>query len=295
VAQQPIFSIVIPTYNRPQQLAACLQAVARLDYARDRFEVIVVDDGSAEQVTPVVAPWRNHLAVTLLQQANAGPATARNAGAERAQGHFLAFTDDDCVPDARWLHALAAHVTTSPGSLIGGRVLNAFPHNPYAEASQHLIDYLYVYFNDDSKPGRFFPSNNLAIAAERFRTVGGFDPSFRLAAGEDRDFCARCQEAGYPLRYAPEAVVHHASALNLRDFLQQHFRYGRGALQFQRTRARQEQKPDLVKPFSFYQHMILSPGTQREGWQTLVLPLLLILTQGATAAGFYWEWLKQKM
>ena len=100
VKNPPFFSIVVPTYQRPVQLAACLQALSRLDYARERFEVIVVDDGSPTPPKAVVESLRDRLQLTLHLQRHAGPAAARNAGAMRARGKYLAFTDDDCLPAA---------------------------------------------------------------------------------------------------------------------------------------------------------------------------------------------------
>src|SRR5687767_5128657 len=105
------FSIIIPTYARPKQLAVCLEAIARLNYPRDRFEVIVVDDGSESPPEHVVKSFSERLSLTLLAQPNSGPASARNTGAWEAKGEFLAFVDDDCAPDAGWLRGLEAHLT----------------------------------------------------------------------------------------------------------------------------------------------------------------------------------------
>ena len=77
MGQQLLFSIVTPTYNRPERLATCLQSIAQLDYPRDRFEVIVVDDGSKTPIEPVITPLRDRLNITLLKQLNSGPAAAR--------------------------------------------------------------------------------------------------------------------------------------------------------------------------------------------------------------------------
>src|SRR3712207_1403127 len=96
----PFFSVIVPTYERPAQLAACLGALARLDCPAASFEVIVVDDGSAAAPGRRLDEFRDLLDVRLLTQANAGPAAARNRGASEARGSFLAFTDDDCAPDA---------------------------------------------------------------------------------------------------------------------------------------------------------------------------------------------------
>ncbi|MBA2450110.1 MAG: glycosyltransferase family 2 protein, partial [Chloroflexi bacterium] len=141
----PAFSIVVPTYNRPRQLADCLQALAGLDYPRERFEVIVVDDGSATSLEPVVERFREKLSLTLIRQPNAGPAAARNVGAARASGQFLAFTDDDCRPSPDWLEAFAKSFGPRPDAALGGRTLNALPANAYSTATQLLLEYVNAY------------------------------------------------------------------------------------------------------------------------------------------------------
>ena len=142
----PFFSVVVPTYNRPERLASCLTAIAEQDYPRDRIEVVIVDDGSAMPMNEVVRPFESRLEVTLLRQQNAGPAAARNAGAQRAKGPLLAFTDDDCMPSADWLSGFATRLAETPNAMVGGRSLNALPNNVYSTASQALIDYLYSYY-----------------------------------------------------------------------------------------------------------------------------------------------------
>src|SRR4051794_19726519 len=104
----PFFSVIIPTRDRPEQLVACLRSLGALAYPRDRFEVIVVDDGSTTALEPIVGRSRGELHLALLKQSNAGPAAARNTGAAHAKGEFLAFIDDDCSPASDWLQALAA-------------------------------------------------------------------------------------------------------------------------------------------------------------------------------------------
>ena len=236
VREAPFVSIVIPTHRRPAQLAACLTSLGTLDYPRDRFEVIVVDDGG--NMSPdSVAPFRPRLDVTLLNQAHSGPAAARNHGARRAKGELVAFTDDDCVVDPRWVRALAARFDGS-GNAIGGRTLNALPHNVYSTASQILIDYLYGYYNPVAEDAVFFASNNLAVSRREFLAIGGFDESFGRAAGEDRELCDRWRGLGHGMIYAADALVHHGHELTLRRFCRQHFNYGRAAVHFHRARTR---------------------------------------------------------
>ena len=150
----PSVSIVIPTYGRPGQLAECLRSIAQLDYPRDRYEVIVVDDGGPSLLDPVVAPFRAQVSLTLIRQRNAGPSAARNAGAERASGEYLAFTDDDCLLDPGWLGALAGVWKESPDCMAGGLTLNA-AEGISSATSQLIVDVVYRHYNADPAHARF--------------------------------------------------------------------------------------------------------------------------------------------
>jgi GT2 family glycosyltransferase len=260
-----------------------------LDYPRDRFEVIVVDDGSEPPPEGVVASFRDPLDVMLLTQPRAGPAAARNAGAAKARGEFLVFTDDDCAPAPDWLRTLASRFATSQDRAIGGRTLNALPNNLYSTASQLIVDYLYTYYNADPDRARFFTSNNLALPSDRFHAIGGFDTTFAHAAAEDREFCERWLHHGYPMTCASEAVIYHAHALTFRTFWRQHFNYGRGAFRFHRLRAQRGSGYLKLEPLSFYLTLLRYPFSQARGQQALLLVTLLMVSQAAIAAGFLWE------
>jgi hypothetical protein len=101
---------------------------------------------------------------------------------------------------------------------------------------QLIVDFVYAYYNADPSQARFFASNNLAFPADRFRTFGSFDTTFRTS--EDRDLCDRWLYHAYRMTYASEVVVSHAHQLPLRTFWRQHFNYGRGAFRFSRARGR---------------------------------------------------------
>jgi GT2 family glycosyltransferase len=284
----PLFSIIVPTHRRPQQLSACLQAMARLDYPRSGFEVIVVDDGDTVP-KELISPFKASLDVTIVTQAHAGPAAARNRGSARASGRFLVFTDDDCLPAADWLRTLAVRFEKIPERAIGGRTLNALPDNPYSTTSQLLIDYLYGYYNTDTNQAQFFASNNLALPAERFRDVGCFDAIWQRAAAEDRELCDRWLQQGLQMTYAEEVIVYHAHPLTLRTFLRQHFSYGRGAFWFHRVRACRGLGHVKLEPVRFYRKLLLYPFTRKQGMRAPFIMGLLILSQLANAAGFFWE------
>lgn len=279
------FSVIIPTRNRPAPLARCLAALARLDYSRAQFEILVVDDGGNQPLIDTLAPFQDAMNVTLLTQEHAGPAAARNTGAARANGTFLAFTDDDCAPAPGWLPALESKLNALPRCAVGGKTLNILDENIYAAASQLLIQYLYAYYNRNPEQARFFASNNFAVPRELFLKIDGFDVSFPRAAGEDRDFCDRWLRNGDQLVYAPGAVVYHANALTLKTFLRQHWGYGQGAWHFHRTRAARGEEPLRVEPLRFYGNLVLYPFSQKQKHAPR-LSFLLLVTQVVNLAGF---------
>ncbi len=289
ILDQTDFSIIIPTRDRQHQLAACLKAIAHLTYPRSRFEVIIVDDGSKTSLEALIDPFRDLLDLTLLTQHTAGPASARNRGAARARGRFLAFTDDDCAPAKTWLQALAEQFAEVPDHLIGGRTLNALPRNPYSTASQAVISYLYTYYNKDLNCARFFAANNIAVPAASFHAIGGFDTIYTRAAAEDREFCDRWLYSGYRMSYAPDALVYHAHALTFRTYCQQHFNYGRGADQFHVARAQRDKGRIKLEPFSFYVDLLSYPFGHRMGQCSFSLLTLLLTSQLAHGLGYVCE------
>lgn len=282
------FSIVIPTYNRPDRLEQCLRSIGQLGYPRDRFEVIVVDDGSQLPLTPIKTQFESGIPLRMIRQENAGPASARNTGAAVARGHYLVFTDDDCQVHPDWLNSLGETLSQNPSALVGGCTLNALPENVYSTASQLLIDYLYHYYNQLKGKPTFFASNNFAVPRDQYHKLGGFDTSFPLAAGEDREFCDRWLALGHTMVYAPTMQVFHAHYLTLKKFWRQHFNYGRGAFWFHQVRARRHHQPIQVEPLSFYLQLLTYPIRRRSS-SALFLALLLGLSQLANIFGFVWE------
>lgn len=288
-------SVVVPTRNRRPHVEACLRALTSQSYPRDQFEVIVVDDGGDVPLRPTLAPFDAQLRLQLIEQRRAGPARARNVGARRASGTLLAFTDDDCEPAPLWLAALSRSYSQCQDCAIGGGVVNALKSNACSSASQLLVDYLYEYHDATPSPGRgpaaprFFTSNNLAVPAALFHAVGGFDESFPLAAGEDREFCDRWQAHGYRLLRAPEAVVRHAHALSLPTFWRQHMNYGRGAFHLRRARIARGAPALELEPFSFYRRLVTYPMRAPRHQPAPVLMTLMVVSQVANALGFALE------
>lgn len=283
----PFFSVIIPTCERPAQLATCLQALTRIDYPRERFEVVVVDDGSEHSPEAVIGRFQGQLDIRLLTQKNTGPAGARNFGAAHARGEFLAFTDDDCTPDANWLRAFAGYFAETPERLLGGRTCNALTLNPYAETSQMIIEVVYAHYNANANDARFFASNNFALPAERFRQLKGFNESFTTS--EDREFCDRWLTRGFGMTSAPEAIIHHAHDLTLRALWRQHFSYGQGALRFHRARSDNGHGSFKPDPRFYLKLLRASASRTRKTRAAVQLTALMCWAQLANAAGFFYE------
>ncbi|WP_181280515.1 glycosyltransferase family 2 protein [Aphanothece hegewaldii] len=283
-----LFSIIIPTYNRPERLKTCLESLTFLDFSYKQFEVIIVDDGSVEPLDPIVNNFKEKLQIKLIRQNNAGPASARNKGASQAQGEFLVFTDDDCQVDSNWLKIFSQGFEKNSTALLGGHTINYLSKNLYSEASQLLVDYLYDYYNTDSQQACFFTSNNFALSKELFQTVGGFDTNFPLAAGEDREFCDRWLFHNYPMQYLPKAIINHSHHLTLSKFWRQHFNYGCGAFYFHQVRSQRNQQKVKVEPFSFYLDLLLYPFKISAPLPKIPLAFLLFLSQVANISGFFW-------
>ncbi len=273
-------SVIIPSYNRPQRLERCLEGLAAQVPSSGAFEVIVVDDGSEPRVEETLHRFHGRLQLLVLRQDNAGPARARNTGAKHARGEWLAFLDDDCVPRPDWLRNLGAAATQHPGCLLGGQVHNACPENIFAEANHRLAETTGDWFRRTNSPLQFFASNNFVVPAADFQEVGGFDPIFRLAGGEDRELCSRWLQSGRSLAEAREAWIDHYHPQDLGTFLRMHFRYGSGAAHLHRRRK--------SSPWAFVSSRLYGRVLKaflRKGADPRPF-LLLLLSQAATFTGY---------
>jgi GT2 family glycosyltransferase len=279
MSQVDRWSVVIPTRGRPGPLRRCLESLGRLDFPGDRFEVIVVDDGGGvdDRLVESAGPR-----VTVIRQEHAGPAAARNRGAAAAAGPYLAFLDDDCVVTPGWLRGFARAMGEHPGSAVGGRVVNGLPDNLFSTATETMIDHVRRAFAAERPEQRFVTSNNIAVPRDEFLRVGGFDERFRLAAAEDRDFCARWLASGRDVVVADDAVVEHAHDLNLASFFAQHFAYGRGAYAFRSHDTTGSR--GLGSPL-FYLSLVSDPLRRRRS-RAFGLSAALVVSQVATAAGY---------
>jgi glycosyltransferase involved in cell wall biosynthesis len=265
-------SVVVPTRDRPGPLDACLRALDA-QTAPD-LDVVVVDDGSLD-ATAVAAVVGRHRGVRLVRGEGRGPAAARNLGARAARGDLICFTDDDCRPGPGWAAALRRRADGGADAVVGP-TRNGRPRSPLAAASQAVTNHLTA-ATLDARAGTvaFGPTSNVAVRAAVHERVP-FDEDYPLAAGEDRDWCARLAAAGVALAWEPDAGVDHHQDLTLRTFWRQQSRYGRGAHRFHGGRGRQ--------PARFYLDLVRTGFAAGPRAGTLVL-----VAQAATAWGLLAE------
>jgi glycosyltransferase involved in cell wall biosynthesis len=279
-----VISVVVPTRNRHEPLERCLRALAA-ERPDGGLEVILVNDGG-DPLPPALA--NGGLDVRVIDQSQAGPSAARNAGAAAARGPLLVFTDDDCEAAPGWLAALERRLAAEPDAVVGGREVSAHPDNTWATASQVLIDHLQRWYNRDPRHARFVTSNNLAMSAETFEALGGFHTGFPDAAAEDRELADRVVRSGRGLVYEPRAVVRHRQRLTGRTFLRQHYGYGRGAYRLLRVRRAAGDRM-IFEPPRFYAQLLAAPLSKPGGREGLLLGALVVLSQLAHTAGFVSE------
>lgn len=194
-------SVVIPTYQRPLLLMDCLAAIARQRFPHEEFEVIVVSDGPDRLTRQIVDSWTHTglLDITYFPLAEKkGPAAARNAGWKLASGELIAFTDDDCQPDAYWLCGLWEFASGQPPAAYTGRVIVPVNEQP--------TDYEMNIMQLETAE---FVTANCACSRKVLEHTGGFDERYRMAWREDSDLYYSILATGFPVEHVPEAMVVH--------------------------------------------------------------------------------------
>ena len=240
------YSIIVPVYNRPDEVDELLQSLTTQSY-KD-FEVVIVEDGSTHKCKDVCDKYADVLALRYYDKPNSGPGQSRNYGAERAQGEWLIILDSDVVLPEGYLESLppspshrggaAIGTTSQEVSPMGGDLegaLGAFggpdASHPSFTPVQKAISYSMTSFfttggirGGKKKLDKFFPrSFNMGIKREVYMQLGGFS---KMRFGEDIDFSYRIVESGYKTALIPEAWVWHKRRTDFRKFWRQVYNSG---------------------------------------------------------------------
>ncbi|HNS10364.1 MAG TPA: glycosyltransferase [Candidatus Ozemobacteraceae bacterium] len=198
-------SVIIPAFNAATSICACLDALSTQKTDR-KFEVIVVDDASTDDLSFITAQYAGRLRLQLLRlQTNSGPGAARNAGARVAAGEILLFTDSDCVPAPDWLEKMLAPMT-DPGLTGVKGVYQTFQNDLWARLAQLEFEERYEKLASHGEID-FIDTYCGAYRKSVFLAAGGFNPELRQ--NEDVDLAFRIKKAGARFLFAPEARVAH--------------------------------------------------------------------------------------
>ena len=209
----PDLSVIIPTYNRYAVLASCLSALEQQSLAKDRFEAIVVDDGSTDGTERLCQGLSMSFRLVYLRQVNAGAGAARKLGTEAARGEYLLLFNDDTIatPDLLGEHLRVQREHAHDKCAVLGHF-----HYPRQASKRALSSFFatrrFLFPQAFLQPGfyreaAYFIGCNLSIRREAVLGAGSFDPQFRVA--EDTELGVRLEQQGYRILYQPQALAWH--------------------------------------------------------------------------------------
>lgn len=201
MSETPLVSVVIPHFQDLLSLELCLAALDAQTLSRDKFEIIVGDNASAEGEAEVARVLNGRAKLVIVSERGAGP--ARNGAVALARGEILAFTDCDCQPEPQWLtEGLAA---LSHHDFVGGG-MRVLVNDPKGMTPTEAFEVEFAFNNEAYVTQKGFTvTANLFCPRRVFDAVGGF----RVGVSEDFDWSQRAIEAGYTIGYAPLALVGH--------------------------------------------------------------------------------------
>ena len=215
-----LFSIIIPVYNRPQEVDELLESLCSQTF--NDFEVVVVEDGSTETCEAVCQKYADRLALHYHFKPNSGPGPSRNYGAERCQGEYLIILDSDVIVPENYLEIVKDELDRDPCDAFGG----PDRAHPSFTPIQKAINYAMTSFfttggirGGKQKLDKFYPrSFNLGMKKSVFEALGGFAP---MRYGEDIDLSTRIFANGYSCRLFPDAFVYHKRRVKFSSFFRQ--------------------------------------------------------------------------
>jgi GT2 family glycosyltransferase len=229
---------VVPTYRRPGLLSSCIESFDQ-QTEPPSFEVVVVDDGSADDTASVLRalastrPWLRWAS----QPVNRGPAAARNRALADATGELVLFVDDDIVasPSLLRTHVQRHDAADDDRLAILGRVdwhpsLEITPFMRWLDRSGLQFAYdTWLTPGPVELPAAAFYTANLSVPRQLVLDVGGFDERFPFAAYEDMELATRLTARGLRMVYDPTALAYHRRAIDRRTFVQRMARVGESA------------------------------------------------------------------
>ncbi|MFY0603308.1 MAG: glycosyltransferase [Flavobacteriaceae bacterium] len=220
------FSIIIPVYNRPQEIEELLSSIQIQEY-RDFFEVIIIEDGSDLKSDRIVEKYASAISISYYEKDNSGPGDSRNFGMRKAKGNYFIILDSDVILPSQYLQVVSNQLTKKYTHAFGGPDA---AHKSFTSL-QKAINYSMTSFfttggirGKKKSIGKFQPrSFNMGFSREAFEKTKGFSD---MRAGEDIDFTFRLWESGFETQLISEAFVYHKRRNSIPSFFRQTVAFG---------------------------------------------------------------------
>jgi glycosyltransferase involved in cell wall biosynthesis len=223
----PKYSVIVPVYNRPEEVRELLESLTRQTIPD--FEVIIIEDGSSVCCDDVVDEFRDQLTIEYVIKPNSGPGPSRNIGYARARGSYFVIFDSDCIIPPRYFEAVEKELRAEKLDAWGGPDRAHQNFTKLQQAMGYTMSSVLTtggIRGGKKRMGWFQPrSFNMGISREVFEKTGGFKFD-RMA--EDIELSIRMKKLGFHVGLIPEAFVYHKRRTSLRQFYHQVYNFGRG-------------------------------------------------------------------
>ena len=224
--KQLSFSIIVPVFNRPQEIEELLESLSNQDFEED-FEVLIIEDGSSITCKDVIEKFQSKLRLQYHTKENSGPGGSRNFGMDKAQGNYYIFLDSDVILPKQYLSEVSKKLESSYTDAFGGSDAARSKFTILQKAINYsMTSYLTTGGLRGHKKGvgKFQPrSFNMGISREVFEKTQGFS---KMRVGEDIDLTFRLWEFGFETQYIENAYVYHKRRSTLKQFFNQTYSFG---------------------------------------------------------------------
>ncbi len=220
------FSIIIPVFNRSEELDELLQSIVKQQCETD-FEVLIIEDGSENKSDSLVEEYKNFIKIKYFYKENSGPGESRNFGTKKAMGQYFIFLDSDCILPNNYLNIVYQTLKQKYTDAYGGADAAHASFSSVQKAINYSMTSLLttggIRGNELARNKFQLRSFNMGISKKAFLKTGGFD---QQRIGEDIDLTFKLWKNGFDTQFIPDAFVFHKRRTHWSDFFNQTFRFG---------------------------------------------------------------------